>query len=284
MTSAWSIAGSDNQLIVGNVHLPDTSPRGVVIIAHGFKGYKDYGMFPRLAEAMAAAGFIAHRFNFSHSGMTDRIDTFQRPDLFERDTWNRQVFDLRAVIDAVSRDEIAGAGLPYVLFGHSRGGVTALLTAGRFAHDPIFAPPVGIVTAASPATANPLSPEEKERLLRDGFIESPSSRTGQRLRVGAAFITEQIRDPQSHDLVYQVARIRCPLLIAHGESDPTVPAAAAGVIARAARSPAHVIIIPEADHVFNTPNPVPAGWQDSVPLSVLIDAAIGFALDATREA
>ena len=54
-----------------------------MLIAHGFKGYKDYGMFPRLARVAAETGFVAHRFNFSHSGMTDRIATFEHPDLFD---------------------------------------------------------------------------------------------------------------------------------------------------------------------------------------------------------
>ena len=114
----WTIPGADGEAILGNVQLPDGDARGVVVIAHGFKGYKDYGMFPRIAQTAAAAGFIAHRFNFSHSGMTNNTDTFERPDLFERDTWNKQVFDCRAVVEAISNGRLAGGGLPYLLFEH----------------------------------------------------------------------------------------------------------------------------------------------------------------------
>ena len=93
---SWTIDGSDGEPIRGDVHAASIAPpRGVFLIAHGFKGYKDYGMFPVLAREFAAAGFIAHRFNFSHSGMTNNIATFERPDLFEKDTWNRQVYDFR---------------------------------------------------------------------------------------------------------------------------------------------------------------------------------------------
>jgi hypothetical protein len=88
MPGEWSIEGSEGEPIIGNAHLPEAPPGGVVLVAHGFKGYKDYGMFPRIAESLANRGFIAHRFNFSHSGMTGAIETFERPDLFERDTWN----------------------------------------------------------------------------------------------------------------------------------------------------------------------------------------------------
>jgi len=43
---AWSIEGADGQPILGDTHLPEAPPRGVLVICHGFKGYKDYGFFP----------------------------------------------------------------------------------------------------------------------------------------------------------------------------------------------------------------------------------------------
>ena len=102
---------------------------GIAIHAY----HSDYGMFPLMAETLSRAGMVAHRFNFSCSGMTNAFETFARSDLFERDTWNQQVGDARRVIGAVASGEIAGRGLPMVLIGHSRGGVTAILTAGRHA-------------------------------------------------------------------------------------------------------------------------------------------------------
>jgi pimeloyl-ACP methyl ester carboxylesterase len=284
MPSSWTIAGSDGQPIIGNCHRPVSSARGAIFIAHGFKGYKDYGLFPRLADSFAAAGFIAHRFNFSHSGMTESIETFQRPELFERDTWNRQVFDLRAVIELAGTAPVEPLSerppaLPYFIFGHSRGGVTAQLTAGRFADDPTFPQPAGIITAAAPATCNPLSADEQQQLLRDGYLITPSSRTGQALRIGREFLSEQLDDPESHDLLAQVARIRCPLLIVHGEADPTVPMSAAHAIAAAvsSSSQARVMIIRGGDHVFNTPNPLSPESPSSQALAALIDAAVRFA-------
>jgi uncharacterized protein len=253
------------------------NPRGVILIAHGFKGYKEYGMFPRLAAEFAAAGFMAHRFNFSHSGMTNQVETFERPDLFERDTLNKQVFDLRRVIRAMRRGDIQGASLPYVIFGHSRGGLTALLTSGRFADDPAVPSPVGVITAAAPSSCNSLTQEEQRQILHDGFLVSPSSRTGQDLRIGRAFLQEQLDDPAGHDLLAMVARIRCPLLVIHGKDDPTVPADCARAIADAATAPVDVELIPHANHVFNTPNPMPIDADPSPQLRRLMDASIAFA-------
>jgi alpha-beta hydrolase superfamily lysophospholipase len=277
MISEWTIDGADGEAILGNTHPPVGEPTGVVLVAHGFKGYKDYGMFPRIAGAMAERGLIAHRFNFSHSGMTNEIETFARPDLFERDTWNKQVFDLNTVIDAVSNGTLEGRGLPFVLFGHSRGGVTALLTAGRCAGDSKRPQPAGVVTAAAPSVCNFLKPEESKELLERGWIVSPSSRTGQDLRVGKASLTEQQDDPEGHDVLRQAGRITCPVLVVHGEKDPSVPVMCAHMIGKACRE-ATVRIVSDADHVFNTPNPMPADVEPSPQLGELLDAMAEFAL------
>jgi pimeloyl-ACP methyl ester carboxylesterase len=282
MSTQWKIPGSDGEAIIGNVHLPASpAARGVMLLAHGFKGYKDYGMFPRLARTAAEAGFIAHRFNFSHSGMTDRIETFERPDLFERDTWNRQVHDLDAVIDAVTDGRLEGGGLPFVLFGHSRGGVTVLLTAGRRARDLHVPPPAGVIAASAPSRCNVLTPDEQAAMLERGGIDSPSARTGQALRVGRAFLQEQLDDPEGHDVPALVARITCPVLLAHGRDDPTVPAACAAELGAVLGPNGTVRVIDGGDHVFNTPNPMDDDADPSPQLRTLLDAMTEFAIEVT---
>jgi pimeloyl-ACP methyl ester carboxylesterase len=281
---AWSIPGAEGQPIIGNTHMPAGRPRGVIVIAHGFKGYKDYGMFPRIARECAAHGdLVAHRFNFSHSGMTNRLETFERPDLFERDTWNKQVFDLICVMRAIGQGELAGRGLPLYVLGHSRGGVSTLLIAARLTYPRSFpdgvkvTPPAGVITLAAPASCNPLSAQEQQELLRQGSLESPSSRTGQRMRIGRPFLQEQMDDPGGHDLLGQVARINCPILVIHGERDPTVPLQAAHDIANAAGSRGRLMIVPGGDHVFNTPNPMPDDQAASPQLQTVIDTTLQFA-------
>ena len=282
MNQHWTVPGVDGQDILGNVHLPEGEPRGVLIIAHGFKGYKDYGMFPRIAQTAAESGLIAHRFNFSHSGMTNNTDTFERTDLFERDTWNKQVFDCRAIVEAIAGGQLAGSGLPYMLFGHSRGGVSVLLTAGRFAGDSSFTQPAGVMTAAAPSQCLNLPPEAAKQLLEDGFIVSPSSRTGQDLRVGKIALTEQQEDPQAHDLLVLVGNITCPLLVIHGEDDPTVPVAASEQIGKAAHHDVKVLKVAGGDHVFNTPNPLPEDQEPSPQFQLLLDELCAFATNCCK--
>jgi len=300
----WQIQGADGERILGTSFVPDR-PVGSMLIAHGFKGYKDYGFIPRLAEAVAARGVITHRFNFSHSGMTESTDSFARPDLFERDTWSRQVFDVLAVHEAIVTGQLPGeatretgrvpveaepAPRPVFWFGHSRGGVSIVLAArdlserrGRETDRGASAPPEGLILAAAPSTSCSLSDADRDKLRRQGYLESPSSRTGQRLRVGSAWLAEIEADPERHDPLRAVASLAgrgdgsgLSMLIVHGESDGTVPPDAARAYAEAAGPRARLQLIPAASHTFDCPNPAPAPADLPEATRELIDAVIGY--------
>jgi len=275
MSDTWTIPGAAGEAIFGNTHAPAKQPDGAIIIVHGFLGYKDYGLFPALAAAFARAGWLAHRINLSCSGMTGQSETFARPDLFRRDTWNRQRIDVQALIDAIGARRLPGAGLPLALFGHSRGGVTAIRAAAERFERGLAPAPAGVITVAAPDTCCSLSEADRATMLEQGHLEVKSSRTGQTLRLGRAWLQEQLDDPEKHDVLRAVGEIGCPMLIAHGAADPTVdPAAAHRLAAAAAR--ARLLLIEGADHVMNTPNPSDAEAPMSRQLSKLVAGCVGF--------
>jgi pimeloyl-ACP methyl ester carboxylesterase len=152
-----------------------------------------------------------------------------------------------------------------------------LLAAGR--HPGERPLPAGLATASAPCTCNPLTANETNLLLAQGWLVSPSSRTGQALRIGKAFLLEQQEDPDSHDLLALCARIQCRSLIVHGDQDATVPVEHAGRIAAALPRPPQLVIVRGGDHVFNTPNPDPPEAEASPQLSEVIDALGTFALE-----
>lgn len=274
-TEQWTIDGASGETVHGDTHVPAGSPSGMVLIAHGFKGYKDYGMFPFMAARLAEAGFLAHRFNFSHSGMTNEVETFARPELFERDTLSRQVEDLHAVVRAAANGQIRGGGAPYVMFGHSKGGVAVLLAAASMRIDNTLPNPAGVAVAAAPDTCHRFSETEQRELLDRGYLETASARTGQTLRIGHEFLTEQLENPLAYQLTRRVAELSQPVLVIHGSDDPTVPVQCGEHLA-AAGSRGRFVRVDGADHVFNTPNPMPADGEPSEMLRVLCDALTGF--------
>jgi uncharacterized protein len=267
----WSIPGADGQpiLVSTDVEPASAPPRCVVLLAHGFKGYKDYGFIPVLGHRLAhALPTVVHRFNFSHSGMTNDIATFANPDLFERDTWNKQVFDLDALIEAVSSGQAPGTptGLPIVLVGHSRGGVSCLLCAGRRFRDGKELTLNAVVTLSAPDKTSNLAPEVIAQLREQGYLASPSSRTGQVLRVGRIWFDEQEASPTDHDVLGLVGHIRCPVLTLHGQEDQTVDPACASHIASACPR-GESTLIPDGDHVYCTTNPADVDGPMSEPLT-----------------
>ncbi|MEM6332803.1 MAG: alpha/beta fold hydrolase [Planctomycetota bacterium] len=272
----WELAGAEGEAILGDAHLPCDAPRGTLVICHGSMGYKDYGMLPRVAEAAAAMGWAAHRFNFSHSGMTRAIERFERPDLYRVDTWRKQAFDLRAVLRAVGSGELPGGG-PVAVFGHSRGGVTALLTARWMLDEGDAARPDGLVTAAAPAELMRLSEDDIAQAKRDGVLPRKSNRTGQALEMDRLWIDEQEADPAWHDALAAGERV-CDAglawLILHGEADATVPIDEGRRYLERSGGRAQWLAFPGANHVFDCPNPPPSG-----PLP---DATRGV-IDATTE-
>lgn len=271
-THTWTIPGADDKPIAGFTNRPD-NPRAAAVIAHGGLGYADYGMFPRLARELASRGLTAHRFNFSHSGVEGDPSSFARPDLFERDTWKKQAADLLAVVRVSRAGGLGpeGAGLPLVLIGHSRGGVSSLLAGAELSLQD--EPPAGIVTLAAPARC--ADPELLREHLERGFLEVVSNRTGQTLRVGIEWAREQADDPAWHDLPARVTQIDCPVLAIHGDNDETVPPESASAIAAAANN-GRAVIVPGANHVFNTPNPDDPGKPASEAFGTILREIEGF--------
>ncbi|MDG2201250.1 MAG: alpha/beta fold hydrolase [Phycisphaerales bacterium] len=275
----WSIPGlveGAARPIIGTTHLPSEEPRGRILIGHGFKGYKDYGFFPWLAGYVAEAGFVAHRFNFSRSGMDHGDGPFDEGRFLE-DTWTRQVEDILALLAAVQDGLLPGGSGPVVLVGHSRGGLSSLLAAGRHAGTDALAGLRGVVSLAAPAHCLNMTPDQQRVLLDTGRVPSPSSRTGQVLQVGRAFLQEQLDDPQGHDLLNLVHRIDVPVAVVHGLDDDAVPVTSARQIISALQSEASLSVLEDANHVFNVPNPFPVDGEPSAPLAevgaILVDFA-----------
>jgi pimeloyl-ACP methyl ester carboxylesterase len=277
----WTLQGPTGHPIRGDAHAPDAEPRAVALFAHGFKGYKDYGFIPVLAAELTRRLPVAlHRFNFSHSGMGERIDTFEHPERFEQDTWSKQVADLVAVADAARTGELPDtpARLPLILIGHSRGGVTCLLAAGR-EHTTLR--PRAVVTLAAPDTCCSMTEAEQSEHLRRGYTITKSARTGQDLKIGRAWLQEQRDNPEDHDVLACCARIPCPVLAIHGAHDPTVDPTAAGAIADTAPL-GEALLVYDGDHVFNTPNPADPKQRMSDPLATATDAIERFITTALK--
>jgi dienelactone hydrolase len=227
-----------------------THPRPAVLVLHGFKGFKDWGMFPPLAERLARAGFTAVSFNLSGSGVDDEGE-FTFPDQFARATYTGDLGDVSHVLDAVSSGKLGCPAPTSIGFiGHSRGGGLGVLAA---AGDPRIA---ALVTWGAISHVHRFPPEEVAAWRARGQIDIENSRTGQVLPM----LTDLLDDVAANgsdtlDIQAAARRLAAPWLIVHGALDPTVPVAEAHALKAAAGSGAELMEIAGAGHTFGAVHP-----------------------------
>ncbi len=107
-------------------------PRPAVVIVHGFKGFKDWGMFPPLADRLARAGFVAVSLNLSGAGVDRGRELRVSGALRSRHLQRRARGSASRVLDALSAGSLDVASPSSIgLLGHSRGGGVAMLEAAR---------------------------------------------------------------------------------------------------------------------------------------------------------
>src|SRR5690606_37253631 len=81
---------------------PNAEAKPVVILCHGWKGFKDWGTFNLLAELFAENNFFFVKFNFSFNGHTAE-EPLECTDVeaFAQNNFSREMDDLGQVIDWV---------------------------------------------------------------------------------------------------------------------------------------------------------------------------------------
>lgn len=226
----------------------------VVLILHGFKGFASWGFFPHVASTLAEAGYVAVRINFSHNGVEGMSGDATRLDLFELNTFSREVAETRQVVEAIASgdllNDLIGEVGPLALLGHSRGGGIAPLAA-------VDSPDVeALVTWSAVSTFDRYSDRQKERWRRDGFLEAKNARTGQIMRLGKELLEELEREPENLDICNAVRRLNRPLLLVHGEVDLSVTVENARRLYDCSDpEQTEIALIPRTGHTFGAVHP-----------------------------
>lgn len=222
----------------------------LVIFAHGFKGFKDWGTHNLMAQHFAENGFRYLKFNFSHNGTTaDKPIDFADLIAFSENTFSTELEDLNAVIDFACNGSSIPRAAGVFLIGHSMGGGISII---KTAEDKRVKK---LVTMASISGFRNLWPKEAEEQWRlQGIMYMLNSRTGQQMPLKATLLDDLERNPGRLDIAAKAAAITQPWLIMHGDEDKTVPLAHAEEL-KAAQPNAELIIIPGADHTFGGMHP-----------------------------
>ncbi|TNF27258.1 MAG: hypothetical protein EP314_05020, partial [Bacteroidetes bacterium] len=216
------IEGSENRQMAVDVRFDDQfSNQPVVIFVHGFKGFKDWGHFPKVGEEIAKAGFAFVSFNFTHDGTTiDQPTDFADLEAFGNNNYHKELFDTEQVINGVS----GGSLFPDVamdrerifLFGHSRGGGISIVKASE--DDRVK----GLVTWNSIGDMK-RTQADFDTWMEEGVIYIPNARTNQQMPMYYQFVEDYFAQQERYYLETACSNIQVPTLFIHGTNDQTVP-------------------------------------------------------------
>lgn len=242
-----ALAGTLGPLLVDVRTSSRESPRPAVVIVHGFKGFKDWGMFPALAERLARAGFTAVTMNLSGSGV-DQKGEFVYPELFGHNTYSAEQRDLQIVLASLARGDLGLAPISeFGLVGHSRGGGTAILAA---ATDPRIR---ALVTWAAISHVDRW-PGRAAEWRQTGKLDVVNARTGQILPMYTDVLDDIERNRAALDIAAAAAGLRKPWLIVHGTGDDSVNVAEAHQLASLAPE-GRLLLLEGAGHTFGAVHP-----------------------------
>ena len=262
------LAGALGDILIDVRAAGRDAPRPAVVVVPGFKGFKDWGLWPSLAERLARAGFSAVTLNLSGSGVDDSGE-FVFPERFGHNTFSAELQDLRRVADALAAGEL-GVAPPAALgfLGHSRGGgITVLETA----EDSRVR---ALVTWAAISTVERWASAKRASWRAAGVDEVENARTHQVLPLYLDVLDDIERNVEALDIEAAAGRITVPWLIVHGTNDEAVALAEGRRLASAAPpGTSRFLEIEGAGHTFGAAHP----WKGATPeLERAVNATLAF--------
>jgi pimeloyl-ACP methyl ester carboxylesterase len=194
----------------------------VVVFCHGFKGFKDWGPFNKIANHFADNDIVFVKFNFSFNGTTTN-DPINFGDLkaFGNNNFCKELDDLSLVLDWIENcQELKGEidTSKISLFGHSRGGSIVML---KTAEDRRVEK---VISWASPSNFLERLPK-KEKLAKWkelGIAYIYNGRTKQNMPMYFQFYENCIKFAKRLNIQNAVSKMSIPHLLVHGNDDPTV--------------------------------------------------------------
>ena len=259
-----TLHGSDE--ILGEA---ENQAKEVVVFAHGYKGFKDWGAWGVVMDALSDSDRMAFRFDFTHNGVHPLFpEEIIETEKWSFNTYRNEIEELKAVVVYWQN-----RGHRVNLIGHSRGGGISSIAAAEL--QAVGFPIKSCALWASVSDFEARFPEQPklEEWRKTDCLKVVNARTGQTLHHRFSFYESFQKEAQNLSIEGAVRKLHCPLFIAHAIDDVSVAAHEAESIARA--SGTDVLWIQIGGHTFGTHHP----WSMSTlpePMVELIEATKEF--------
>ncbi|NDI33631.1 alpha/beta hydrolase family protein [Chengkuizengella sediminis] len=217
MSIPFQIKIEENRVLRGNVYLSKNLSKGTLIICHGFKGFKDWGMFSYIGGALSDDLDVV-TFNFSHNGVGENLLDFTELDKFAQNTYARELEDLDILVDVVQNQnlpidvEINTSQL--YLLGHSRGAGVCLIYS--FDHPEVVQ---GVVSWNGITNVDLFTREQKEEMKQKGRSSVYNARTKQQMPLNVEILEDMEKNKEKYNILKRVESTQTPIVLIQGTKD-----------------------------------------------------------------
>lgn len=245
---------SDENLPIRYTFYKQKKKASLIIFVHGFKGFKDWGAFPRGCAFLAENGFSVLAINLSKNGVGESLTDFDELDLFANQTLSGDLEDVLTTINYVKEhpQDFPNADSDRIgIIGHSRGGHTVLPAAAE--SDDIKA----VVTWSAVANYNKRwSYEMKSDWEEQGYTEILNGRTRQWMRINKLVYDDALENDKRLMAEHRVQELTIPSLFFHGKEDPAVdPDSARTLFEKCGSDDKELVLVENAGHTYETSHP-----------------------------
>lgn len=187
--------------------------KGTLIICHGYKGFKDWGMFPHVAQALAEEVDVIS-INFSHNGVGADLLEFTELEKFARETYSKDLEDLDTVVNDIRNHEGSATNKPILLLGHSRGAGVSLIYA--LDHPEHIA---GVISWNGIANVDLFTEENKAEMRATGRTYTMNGRTKQNMPLDLEILEDMEHNRERFDIVGRISGAKFPIALIQGTED-----------------------------------------------------------------
>ena len=222
----------------------------LVIFAHGYKGYKDWGAWDLMANKFAEAGFFFVKFNFSHNGTTvDQPKDFADLEAFGNNNFSKEMSDYDEVLNyfynhqKVDQEKVA-------IIGHSRGGGITVIKG--FEDERVKV----LVALAGVSNFKYRFPSQNrfDDWKKEGVMYSENKRTHQQMPHYFQFFEDFENNEKRFDIQYAAQHLEKPFLIVQGTNDDAVKDKEAYLLNEWCKT-SELVFIENANHTFGAKEP-----------------------------
>ncbi len=217
--------------------------QGLAFVMHGLGGFKEQPHIATFAEAFKESGFSVVRFDTTNSfGESDGH--------YEDATLTNYYEDLEDVITWASTQSWYQE--PFVLCGHSLGGICSALFAEMHPEKVLALAPIStVVSGALSLRAHKESdPDEIAAWETTGWKQSESvSRPGVIKRLPWSHMLDRLK----YDLIPDAAKLSMPVVLITGSEDDVTPPKHTQLLYDILPGPKEIHLVNGAPHTFRTP-------------------------------